>query len=626
MASPSSSDQRAVGQPKVSRKRSVTEENRQFDDEWTDAFFVVPSPKAPGFGSICLICKESIAVNKEYNIKRHFSTKHSEYNNKYPLKSLERKAHVSFLRQQLSAQQNIFTRGQSLSNAAHEASLKVAWILCKHKKPYSDVEVVSECCMQMTNTLFIDDTKLRDKVKLQFNAVPLSRRSVTRRSDELTMDIETQLKDDIHMCEFYSLSIDESCDTTDISQLAVFIRMVFSDASIKDEFLSLEPLLSTTRGQDAYDALIELLKRFNVPHEKLVSVTTDGAPSMIGVHNGLIALLRLDLTFPKFRSYHCIIHQENLCASRIGYVDVIQSVIKIVNSIRASPLRHRQFREFIEDMNTEFEDVEFYNQVRWLSRGNVLKRVFSLRVEILAFLHDHDREHHQLCDEVWLTKLAFLTDITKHLNDLNLKLQGQQKFLPDMLMSIDAFKNKLKLFRSHLESHNWTHFPALGEIMTNVMEYPTGCNFIVELDHLMEVFEARFQECNDMKLYLRFIRDPIGFDPNDFNDTFVHDVGVAQLELLELKSNDELVDNHSKLSLDLFWQKVDNSYPTLKTAAKKVLVMFGSTYCCEQLFSQMNFVKNRLRNRLTQYHVICQLRAAVNSYLPRFATIKQQRD
>jgi len=276
--------------------------------------------------------------------------------------------------------------------------------------------------MQMIETLLSEDTKLRDKVKTQFQAVPLSRRSVTRRSEEVNTDIELQLRNDINNCEFCSLCLDESCDNTYISQLAVFIRLVFSDATVKDEFLSLEPLLSTTRGQDAYDALIKLMKRFSVPPQKLVSVTTDGAPSMVGVHNGLIALARQDVTFPKFKAYHCIIHQESLCASRIGYADVMKTVVEIVNVIRASPLRHRQFREFIEEMDTEFSDVEYHNQVRWLSRGNVLKRVFSLRVEILAFLHDHDRQHHQLCDQTWLTKLAFLTDVTKHLNDLNLKL------------------------------------------------------------------------------------------------------------------------------------------------------------------------------------------------------------
>ncbi len=30
-------------------------------------------------GSLCLICQESIAVFKDYNLSRHFSSKHSNY-------------------------------------------------------------------------------------------------------------------------------------------------------------------------------------------------------------------------------------------------------------------------------------------------------------------------------------------------------------------------------------------------------------------------------------------------------------------------------------------------------------------------------------------------------------------
>ena len=37
--------------------------------------------------------------------------------------------------------------------------------------------------------------------------------------------------------------------------------------------------------------------------------------------------------------------------------------------------------------------------------------------------------------------------------------------------------------------------------------------------------------------------------------------------------------------------------------AKRVTCMFGSTYCCEQLFSKMNYTKNKLRNRLSDRHL-----------------------
>ena len=43
---------------------------------------------------------------------------------------------------------------------------------------------------------------------------------------------------------------------------------------------------------------------------------------------------------------------------------------------------------------------------------------------------------------------------------------------------------------------------------------------------------------------MHFIRNPFAFDPRDFKDTFVQDIGSVQLELLQLKSNDELAEHH----------------------------------------------------------------------------------
>jgi len=54
--------------------------------------------------------------------------------------------------------------------------------------------------------------------------------------------------------------------------------------------------------------------------------------------------------------------------------------------------------------------------------------------------------------------------------------------------------------------------------------------------------------------------------------------------------------------------------------------MVVSTYFCEQLFSQMNVVKNKLRNRLTQDHLMCQPLTSSNGCSPRFDNIQYTAD
>lgn len=57
--------------------------------------------------------------------------------------------------------------------------------------------------------------------------------------------------------------------------------------------------------------------------EKLVSVTTDGAPVMTSRHAGFAAQCKGDPDFPKFLHYHCIIHQQAICAKALVFDHVM---------------------------------------------------------------------------------------------------------------------------------------------------------------------------------------------------------------------------------------------------------------------------------------------------------------
>ena len=56
-----------------------------------------------------------------------------------------------------------------------------------------------------------------------------------------------------------------------------------------------------------------------------------------------------------------------------------------------------------------------------------------------------DRSTDELKDESWLQDLAFAVDITAHLNDLNLKLQGKNKLITALYEDVKCFFLKSKL-------------------------------------------------------------------------------------------------------------------------------------------------------------------------------------
>ena len=98
-------------------------------------------------------------------------------------------------------------------------------------------------------------------------------------------------------------------------------------------------------------------------------------------------------------------------------------VIKAVNFIRARGLNHRQFQKFLDDLNTTHQDLVYFSEVRWLSKGGMLRQFYKLREEVANFLKFKEHPIAEMEDENWLCELAFLVDITVHLNELNTQLQ-----------------------------------------------------------------------------------------------------------------------------------------------------------------------------------------------------------
>ncbi|KAK7130312.1 hypothetical protein R3I94_008893 [Phoxinus phoxinus] len=143
----------------------------------------------------------------------------------------------------------------------------------------------------------------------------------------------------------------------------------------------------------------------------------------------------------------------------------MQTVVRVVNFIVSRALHHRQFRQFIEEYDTEYGDLLKHSEVRWLSRGKVLERFLSLLSNICTFLDSKGKWEPKLEDPCWVTQLAFLTDITCHLNTLNLQLQGSDTLPSNMLTAIRAFQNKITSL--YIPDREFIHFSKLRAVTTN---------------------------------------------------------------------------------------------------------------------------------------------------------------
>jgi hypothetical protein len=56
-------------------KKKKDAENRQFQHNWMEDYYFIRNKGLP----VCLLCNESVSVNKEYNLKRHFASRHADH-------------------------------------------------------------------------------------------------------------------------------------------------------------------------------------------------------------------------------------------------------------------------------------------------------------------------------------------------------------------------------------------------------------------------------------------------------------------------------------------------------------------------------------------------------------------
>ena len=184
----------------------------------------------------------------------------------------------------------------------------------------------------------------------------ISARTVERRVTDMATDVTEQQTVAYKGGNVFSITLDESMDMNDISRLAVVSRYC-SKGEVYEELCRLKPMYGTLKGKNKP----KILRKEGIDLKKIFSVTTDGAPAMMGQHRGFVTLVEQKIGYPVMK-LHCIIHQKNIGGkiSNSALNVVMLTVTKIVSFLVArSAATHRQFRSLLEDINTRSADRSF---------------------------------------------------------------------------------------------------------------------------------------------------------------------------------------------------------------------------------------------------------------------------
>uniref|UniRef100_A0A2S2QQH2 Zinc finger BED domain-containing protein 5 n=1 Tax=Sipha flava TaxID=143950 RepID=A0A2S2QQH2_9HEMI len=397
----------------------------------------------------CIICgktftNESMVPNK---LNRHFIKQH------FHLKCKD----IHYFKRLLSSQKKEaikFTKKFKISERTLEASFVVSQMIANNMKAHTIGEnLIKPECKEMVRIM------IGDEAALEIDKIPMSNDTITRRINDMSVDIKQHTVEKMKLSRF-TLQVDDSTVSDGKCYMIGFVRFVVG-YDIINQFLCLKELKTSTRGKDIFETINVFFENNGISWSDCVGICTDGAPSMTVNIKGFVTLAKMKN--PLIVKTHCFIHREALMTKTLGsdLNSILINAVRIVNYIKGKPLKSRIFAEICNSMDAGFTNLLYHTEVRWLSRGKVLARLYELKEELLLFFMEEDNEEFKsfLEDHDWISKFAYLANIFQHLNLVNSSLQGPLENVLTSTDKLSAFQEKISIWCTNLDQGNTAMFP-----------------------------------------------------------------------------------------------------------------------------------------------------------------------
>jgi len=117
-----------------------------------------------------------------------------------------------------------------------------------------------------------------------------------------------------------------------------------------------------------------------------------------------------------------------------------------------------------KEVGADHYDLLRHTEARWLSRDKCISRLFELHHEIIEFLRtpgsckDSAELPQYLEDKDFIIDMAFLADVTQHLNLFNVSLQGKNKSICDLLRVVNEFMRRFSIIFDQFQQCDFQNF------------------------------------------------------------------------------------------------------------------------------------------------------------------------
>ncbi|KAL0859773.1 hypothetical protein ABMA27_010129 [Loxostege sticticalis] len=563
------------------------------------------------------------------------------------------KAYCSYCRCELNAKKNDLLNHisrQKHIKAAKPFSSRQQKLEFQPKPKYNETQSSNEASLSLfiaahTSILPVDHLGILCKKEFK-NEIKLHRTKCTAViKNVLAPHFTSVLKHDIGDGP-YSLLLDESTDIS-VTKLLGIVVQYFSKTSfeIVSSFLTLTEL---TKGdsESITVAVKKTLLAYGLDIKKLCGIGVDNASVMTGVHNGVYQKLKLDV--PHLIMIKCSCHSIQLAVSHASAEHLPRHLEFLVqetyNWFSKSSNRQNEYRNLYLTINDE-EPLKITQAcaTRWLSIEPAVKKILDQWIELkLHFQLTRNTEKCFSAETLYNlyqnptneAYLLYIHTVLDHLQSLVKIFQSNNidpsKLLNDLIMAIESLGKRvlnplrqIDIFEiNNLEDYLVPH-PYLGfKVENKLREITTTTGFSAEdekqfrdkcVNFTIGLIKQLRQRLPDNYRILRKVNQlSVANTLKQVKENIsplVQEMGHEEefINKVEIQWNNiTLVPWEKKNNTIAFWSEVllykdaadINPFKELCSFALSMISLPWSNGEVERVFSQLNIVKNRSRNRL----------------------------
>lgn len=458
------------------------------------------------------------------------------------------------------------------------------------------------------------------------------------------LDLLHSIKTDFNK---FSLFLDESTDLTVKKLLGIGINYFDNvRGKIVSTFLTLVELPACD-AESIANAVKNTLTLYKLPLHNLIGIATDNASVMVGINNGLYQKLKLDV--PHLVLIKCMCHSLQLAISHASIETLPRNIEFMISEtytwFSKSSVRQEHFRNIYKAINDGCEPKKIVKscKTRWLSIEKAVFRIINQYLELKT--HFETVRVSENCytaellydlykNEFNLAYLLFLHPVLKEVQLVNKAFEAQNanplKLLNDLILLIYSIAKRITLPSYKLDPvrHDISNYLDKNLHLGYQCENKLGqlrSNKIISLDD-EKIFRER---CKNFlhKLYLELkLRVPDNITILEKISFFSVDNMLRHQKLPITPLCQEFIKDESQItSIETqyekihfvkwqntdntikFWHEVssyrnangENPFKNLCDLALTFLILPFSNAEVERIFSQLNIVKNKTRNKLS---------------------------